>query len=103
MEAYYLLLLFGLTSAALYLAATRGLGARRYALRAALVRMVECVGLAIVLAALNVAVGFLLVLALRPLTGSFVSLYLNTDGVLVVLSLLQAIVLQWWLSAGEER
>ena len=101
MEAYYLLLLFGVTSPALYLAATRGLGARREALRPALARMLECVGLAIVLAALNVAVGFLIVLALRRLTGSFVSLYLNTDGTLLALSLLQAIALQWWMREGE--
>jgi hypothetical protein len=102
-EAYYLLLLFGVTSLALYLAATRGLGARRDALRPALGRLLECVGLAIVVAAFNVAVGFLLVLALRRLTGSFVSLYLNTDGTLLALSLMQAIVLQWWLRAGEEK
>ena len=103
MEAYYLLLLFGVTSLLLYLAATRGLGARRGALRPALGRMVECLGLAIVVAAFNVAVGFLLVLALRRLTGSFVSLYLNTDVVLLALSLLQAIALQWWLAAADEK
>jgi hypothetical protein len=102
-EAYYLLLLFAVTSAAISVVATRGLGARRYALRPALARMLECVGLTIVLGALNVAVGFLLVLALRKLTGSFVSLYLNTDGTLLALSLLQAIVLQWWMAAGEEK
>ena len=101
MEAYYLLLLFAVTSGALYLAATRGLGVRRDALRPALGRMLECVGLAIVLAAFNLAVGFVLVLALRRLTGSFVSLYLNTDGTLIALSSLQAIVLQWWIR-GEE-
>ena len=103
MEASYLLLLFALTSVFLYFAAVRGLGARRDALRRALLRTVECVGLTIVLVVLNVAVGFVLVFALRRLTGSFVSLYLNTDAVLLVLSLLQAIVLQWWLSAGEEK
>jgi len=103
MEPIYLLLLFGVTSPALYLAATRRLGARRDALRPALVRMLECVGLTVVLAAFNLAVGFLLVLALRALTGAFVSLYLNIDGTLLVLALLQAIVLQWWLSSGEER
>jgi len=102
-EPYYLLLLFGLTSSALYLAATRGLGLRRDALRPALARMLECAGLAIVLAAANLAAGFLLVLALRRLTGSFVSLYLNTDSTLLALSVLQAVVLQWWMSAGETR
>jgi hypothetical protein len=102
-EAYYLLLLFGVTSLALYLAATRGLRLSRAALRPALGRMLECLGLAIVLTIVNVAVGFLLVLALRRLTGAFVSLYLNTDGALVVLSVLQAIVLQWWMRDGEAR
>lgn len=103
MEAYYLLLLFGVTSPVLYLAATRGLGLRRDALRPALARMLECIGLAIVLAALNVAVGFLLVLALRRLTGTFVSLYLNTDGTLLALSVLQAVVLQWWMRDREDK
>jgi hypothetical protein len=102
-EAYYLLLLFGLTSAGLSLVATRGLGLRRHALRAALARMLEYVGLAILLAVLNLAAGFLLVLALRRLTGSFVSLYLNTDGTLIALSLLQAAVLQWWMRDGEGK
>lgn len=101
MEPYYLLLLFGLTSVALYVAGTRGLALRRGALRPALVRMLECVGLAIVLAAMNVAAGFLLVLALRRLTGSFVTLYLNTDATLLALSVLQAIVLQWWMTDRE--
>ena len=103
MEAYYILLLFGVTSLALYLAATRGLRLRRGALRPALGRMLECLGLAIALTFVNVAAGFLLVLGLRRLTGSFVSLYLNTDGTLVVLSVLQAIVLQWWMRDGEAR
>ena len=103
MEAYYVLLPVALTSLALYLAATRGLGARREALRGALARVVECAGLAILLAAANLAVGFLLVHALRRLTGTFVSLYLNTDGTLIGLAVLQAIALQWWLRDGEEK
>ena len=102
MEAIYLLALFGVTSPALYLIATRRLGARRGALRPALARLLECVGLTVVLAVVNLALGFVLVLALRGLTGSFVSLYLNIDSTLLVLSLLQAIVLQWWLAAGDE-
>jgi uncharacterized membrane protein len=102
-EAYYLVLLFGVTSLLLYLAGTRVLGTRRGALRPALGRMVEFAGLAIGVAAVNVAVGFLLVLALRRLTGSFVSLYLNTDVALLVLSLVQASALQWWLAAADEK
>lgn len=102
MESYYLLLLFSLTSVALYLAGTRGLALRRSALRPALGRMLEWAGLAIALALLNVAVGFLLVLALRRLTGSFVTLYLNTDATLLALSVLQAVVLQWWMRDRED-
>ena len=102
MESYYLLLLFAVTSLALYVGGLRGLGLRRSALPAALARVVECAGLAIVLAAVNVAVGFLLVLALRPLTGTFVSLYLNTDATLVGLSVLQAVALQWWMRDRED-
>lgn len=101
MEAYYLLLLFAVTSAALYVAATRVLGARRGALRPALGRMLEWLGLVILLVTFNLAVGFVLVLALRKLTGSFVSLYLNTDGALLALSLLQAAALQWWMRETE--
>ena len=101
MEAYYLLLLFSLSSLALYVAGTRALDLRRGTLSVALGRLLECAGLVIVLVFLNTAAGFLLVLALRSLTGSFVSLYLNTDITLVILSVVQAVVLQWWMRAGE--
>lgn len=101
MESYYLLLLFGITSLAIYAAGVRlALPAR--ALRTALSRVLECAGLAIILLMMNVAVGFLLVLALRKVTGTFVSLYLNTDAVLAVMSLLQAIALQWWMGDAED-
>ncbi len=101
MESLYLLLLFGLTSLALYAAGRRGLGLRRAALRAALSRVLECAGLTLALLALNLAAGFVLVLALRRITGEFVSLYLNTDATLLVLSVAQAVALQWWMRDGE--
>ena len=101
MEALYLVLLFGLTSSALYLAGTRRLGLGRGGLRPAVVRMLECIGLVLGLVAFNLAAGFLLVLALRRMTGSFVSLYLNTDVTLLAMSLAQAIALQWWMRDGE--
>ena len=96
MEPYYLLLLFAVTSLALYGAGIRsGLSGR--ALRGAASRVLECAGLAVILLVVNLAAGFLLVLALRGLTGAFVSLYLNTDAVLAGMSVLQAIALQWWM------
>ena len=90
-----------MTSAALYVAATRVLGARRGALRPALAACWSGSASSSLLVAFNLAVGFVLVLALRKLTGSFVSLYLNTDGALLALSLLQAAVLQWWMRETE--
>lgn len=101
MESLYLLLLFAVTSLALVAAGRRVLGLRARALPRALSRVLECAGLAILLVVLNVGTGFVLVLALRKLTGTFVSLYLNTDVMLVVLSVLQAVGLQWWMAAGD--
>ena len=95
-----MLLPVAVTSLLIAAAATR-FGGRVRALPAALARMAELVGLAIVLAAANLAAGFVLVLALRRLTGTFVSLYLNADATLIALSLLQAVVLQWWMRDGE--
>jgi hypothetical protein len=102
MEALYLLLLAGATSTAVYLLGRRRLGLGPAGLRPALERVLECVGLTVALAALNLGAGFLLVLAMRGVTGTFVSLYLNTDSTLMALSALQAIALQWWMRSGED-
>jgi len=40
-------------------------------------------------------------LLLRKLTGSFVSMYINTDVTLVLLSAFQALVFQWWRAESE--
>ena len=101
MDQVYLLILFAVTSLALYAAGRRGLGLPRRGIRPALGRMLECVGLTLALAVVNMLVGFALVLALRPFTGSFLSLYLNTDSTLLTLSLLPAIAVQWWIRDGD--
>jgi hypothetical protein len=44
-----------------------------------------------------------IVLALRVLTGRFLSLYANTDITLIVLSFLQAILLQAWFAGEGDR
>ena len=100
--AAYLLVLCALTSA---LAATwsRRRGRPLPELRGALARALECVGLAVVMLGVNVVVGMIVVLALRAVTGSFISLYPNADLTLLVLSLVQALVLQaWWLPPARE-
>ena len=101
MEGLFLPLLFSLTAAAALAAGTRLFGLPRAGIAAALGRAVEWAGLTVLVAAANVACGFALVLALRRVTGAFVSLYLNTDLTLLALSALQAAVLQWWMEAAE--
>jgi len=96
----FVLALVGLTSLMAYVAGVRRLGLRGAGVRAAAGRMLECFGLVLVFSGLNLAVGFLGVLCLRSLTGRFISLYLNTDVSLVILSLVQAVVFQWWRATG---
>ena len=102
MEGLYLPLLFALTSAAVAAGALR-LGLPPAAIAGAAGRAVEWLGFTVLLALVNLAAGFVLVLALRRATGTFVSLYLNTDLTLLALSALQAAVLQWWLEAAEKE
>ena len=100
MDALYLIGLVTLTSALLWLAGRRrlGLGA---SLRPALGRLLEWVGLSVLFYALNLLIGFALVLLLRKITGSFVSMYVNTDATLALLAAFQAVVFQWWRAESE--
>ena len=100
MEDAFLPLLFAAGSLLLLFVGGRGLGLPRARIGAVLARVVEWAGLATMIAVANVASGFLLVLALRRLTGQFLSIYLNTDVTLLAVSALQAAALQWWM---EER
>ena len=82
-------------------------GGRRWArldgapLRPALVRLLECAGLTVGFYVLNILVGFAAVLVLRKLTGSFISMYVNTDWTLTLLSAFQAVTFQWWRAESE--
>ena len=82
-------------------------GGRRWArldgarLRPALVRLLECAGLSVGFYVLNVLVGFAAVLVLRKLTGSFISMYVNADWTLTLLSAFQAVTFQWWRAQAE--
>ena len=89
------------TSALVWVIGRRGLGLRSSALRPALVRLLEWAGLTAVFYAVNLFAGFLAVLALRKLTGSFISIYVNTDATLALLSAFQALVFQWWRAESE--
>ena len=100
-DSLYLLGLVALTS---WLAWWGGRGWARLdkaAVRPALVRLLECAGLVVAFYVLNLLVGFVAVLVLRKVTGSFISMYVNTDATLVVLSALQAVAFQWWRAESE--
>lgn len=97
MDALFLLALVAATSAgALVLGRRGGADASRTAIGAALRRALECVGLTAAFFAVNLGLGALLTLVIRGLTPLFVSLYVNADVSLLVLSLLQALVYQRW-------
>jgi hypothetical protein len=95
----YILVFVALSSALLYVVG-RLRGWRPAALGAAAARLLECVGLAVVLFALNVAVAVLTILVVRAATGRFVSLYLATDFTLALLAFVQAVLVQWWRALG---
>ena len=94
MKSAYLLALVALTSVVAYV-----VGRRRKArgpLRPALRRVLEWAGFWAIFYAVNLAVGFAAILVIRKITGTTVSLYVNTDSTLATLSALQATAWQWW-------
>ena len=66
------------------------------ALRRAVGRALDCVGLGLVFFGANLAIGGAIVQLLRLMTGEFVSLYILNDGTILILSLLQGLIAQWW-------
>jgi hypothetical protein len=102
-DGAYLLAVAAATSLAAYGAARRWGRLTPSALPAAVMRLLECAGLTVGFYALNVAVGFAAALVLRTLTGAFVSVYVNADITLVILSALQAVTFQWWRAAKADQ
>jgi hypothetical protein len=97
MEAVFLLIITGLTSAGVFILGVRGLRLSRLGLGTVLGKVCECVGLTLLLCLVNLAVGVCSILAWRSLTGHFVSIYIASDTTLLLLSLLQALTLHAWL------
>ena len=96
LESLYVLGLVMASSLVAGLIARRVFRLRGSALPPALVRLLEWAGLTVGFYVLNLLLGVALVVLLRKARGGFVSLYLNTDNTIVVMSALQAAVLQWW-------
>ena len=93
MQTAFILVLVGLSSLAAALV-TRKRARRR--LGSAAGKALETIGLAVVFLVLNAALGFSATLLARAATVAFVSLYLNDDVTILVLSGLQALLFQWW-------
>jgi hypothetical protein len=85
-----------LTSVGAFVVATRGVGLRGGALPGAIMRALDCLGLAVFFLLGNLGLGLALVLGLRAMTGQFLSVYMLNDATLAVLSVLQALVLHCW-------
>jgi hypothetical protein len=94
MATGFILLVVALSSAAAAMFTGRGRPHRR--LGSAIGKALETVGIAVVFLFLNLGLGFCLALLVRAVAGSFVSLYVNDDVAIVILSVLQALVFQWW-------
>jgi hypothetical protein len=96
MEETFIATLAGLTSIGAYYFGARALGLRTAGLGAAIGKMLESVGTILIFLAVNLAIAVTVVLAVRGLTGAFVSAYVVDDVVWLGLSLVQGLVFQWW-------
>lgn len=95
MDALFVLGVVVTTSAMAYL-----VGRRRWrlgrALGPAFGRLLEFAGLTMVFLIANILAGVAGVWLLRTATGRFVSMYVNTDTTILLFSMAQAVVVQWW-------
>lgn len=94
METGFILVVLAISSAAAATVFVRGRPRRGFGSAAG--KALEAVGLAAVFLLLNLGLGFCLALLVRAVGGGFVSLYVNDDMSIVVLSVLQALLFQWW-------
>jgi len=101
MPSLTLVVIVLLTSVGAFVVATRGVGLRGAALPGAVMRALDCLGLAVLFLLGNLGLGLVLVLGLRAITGQFLSVYVLSDATLAVLSLLQALVLHCWQARSK--
>jgi hypothetical protein len=103
MESVFVLIVAGLTSAGASVLGITSLGFSKSGLWLALSKACECVGLIVVFSALNLAIAMFAILAIRSLSGRFVSLYMASDTTFLMLSLLQALIFQAWREGSRQR
>jgi len=93
---FLILALVGLTTAGAHLVGRRGFRLSEKQLWPAVSRMFEGIGMGLAFFAINLLAGAIFILAVRRVTGRFVSVYHVEDLSLLVLSLLQGLIFQWW-------
>jgi hypothetical protein len=104
MKAIFILALAGGTSLAAFFFGVKGLRLSGSRLGAAIGKTFEAVGTTFVFLAINLAVAVIIVLTVRGLTGTHVSVYVTDDSVWIGLSLLQGLTFQWWRElSGKPR
>jgi hypothetical protein len=103
LEALFILVVAGLTSAGAYVFGIARLRFSKSGLWLALGKTCECLGLTLVFCVLNLAVATVAILAMRSLSGQFVSLYIASDTTFLMLSLLQALTFQAWREGSRQR
>jgi ABC-type transport system involved in cytochrome bd biosynthesis fused ATPase/permease subunit len=103
MELAFILVVVGLTSAGAYVLGTARYGFSTSGLWLALAKACECVGLTLVFSVVNLAVAMFAILAMRSLSGRFVSVYIASDTTFLVLSWLQALTFQAWREGSQQR
>lgn len=99
----YLLIAVAVTSLGGYLMGVRWQGRSSGDLRAVLGRLLQCVGAVAVFAAVNLALGAVLILGVRAFTPWFATLYLLDDVVWLVVSALQGVAWSLWRSDRAGR
>jgi len=103
MIGIFMLALAGLTSVGAYLLGARRLGLPPARLGAAVGKTLETVGAVLIFLVANLVVAVPLVVALRAVTGTFVSVYVTDDTAWLGLSLLQGLAFQWWREASRKK
>jgi len=96
MAQVLMMLLVGLTSAVAYAIGARRLGLRAAALPMALSGLLRCAGTIALFFIANVVLGLVLILTIRDLTATFLSVYLLDDEFLLYLSVCQGIAFECW-------
>jgi hypothetical protein len=99
MRELFVLVLVATTSAGLYVAGRHGLKLGSF--RPGLERALETIGMSVLFFGVNIAVAVAVILGIRSL-GYAISMYMGTDPTLMGLSVLQAVVFQFW-RYGSDR